>query len=258
MSLMGRVALVTGSARGLGRAIAERLARDGAIVVVSDIDGDAAGQAARELCDAGYDAMGLRLNVADENHVAEAVNRIAEAKGHVNILVNNAGILKGDNVLDGDLDNWRRHLDIMLTGSLLCAKAVAAGMIEQQWGRIINLGSMMGSVAFGKDAPYCTAKAGILGLNRSMAVEFGPHNICVNAICPGNIDTQMLRDVAELVEQRDGLEPGQFLKQQAAAIPLRRLGVPEDIANVCAFLCSSDADYLTGQSLHINGGLYLT
>lgn len=258
MSLKNRVALVTGSARGLGKAIAERLAKNGASVVISDIDKAASEQTAADLRDAGFDAMALRLNVADEENVNEAIAQIEKEKGAVSILVNNAGILKDTPVLETSISDWQRSLDIMLTGSLLCARAVAPGMIEQKWGRIINLGSMMSATAFGNDFAYCTAKSGMLGLTRSLAMEFGPHNICVNTVCPGNIDTAMLRDVADLVEKRDGLEPGQFLKQQTDAIPLRRLGVPEDVAKLTSYLCSADADYMTGQSLHINGGLYLT
>jgi 3-oxoacyl-[acyl-carrier protein] reductase len=129
-------------------------------------------------------------------------------------------------------------------------------MKSARWGRIVNMSSMMSATAYGEDAAYCATKAGLLGLTRSLAAEFGPHNVCVNAVCPGNVATFMLERVAESVERRDGLEKGFFMRDRAQAIPLRRLGQPEDIANVVSFLCSTDADYVTGQTLHVNGGLY--
>lgn len=258
MSLENRVALITGAAQGLGKSTAERLARDGATVVVADLNLEKAEQTAAEIRGNGHDAIAVMMNVADEQSIASAMEHVVSEKGKVTILVNNAGILNDTPALDVPMEVWQRSLDVMLSGSLLCSRAVLSGMVDEGWGRIINLSSLMGFVAFGQDVAYCTAKAGILGLTRSLAVEYGPHNICVNAICPGNILTEMLEDVGRMVEQRDGLPPGEFLKQRSNEIPLRRLGVPEDVANMVAFLCSEDASYVSGQSLHVNGALYVT
>lgn len=258
MSLNNKVALITGAAQGLGKSTAERLARDGAIVVVADLNLEKAEQTAAEIRDKGNDAIAVMMNVADEKSVNDAVDLVEREKGKVSILVNNAGILGATPAQDVPMDIWQRSLDVMLSGSLLCARAVLPGMVDAQWGRIINLGSLMSFVSFGQDVAYCTAKAGILGLTRSLAVEYGPHNICVNAICPGNILTDMLEDVGRMVEQRDGQPEGSFIQERSKEIPLRRLGAPEDIANMVAFLSSDDAAYVSGQSLHVNGALYVT
>ena len=258
MSIKNRVALITGAAQGLGKSTAQRLAEDGAIAIVADLNLEKAEETAAELRSDGHDAMAVMMNVADEESINAAVNLVVGEKGRISILVNNAGILGSTPAQEMPMNVWQRSLDIMLSGSLLCSRAVLSGMVEEQWGRIINLGSLMSFVAFGQDVAYCTTKAGILGLTRSLAVEFGPHNICVNAICPGNILTPMLEDVGRNVEARDGLEPGDFLKQRSEDIPLRRLGAPEDIASMVSFLCSDDASYVSGQSIHVNGALYLT
>ncbi len=258
MALENKVALITGGAQGIGKSIAARLARDGAAVVTADLNLDLAQRTADELQEAGHRAMAVKMDVSNEDDVGIAVSKIADTFGPVTILVNNAGIIGSTPALEVPLETWQLNLNVMLTGSLLCARAVLPKMVASNWGRVINIGSMMSNVAYGKDVAYCTTKSGILGLTRSLAVEFGPHNVCVNAVCPGNIMTEMLIKVGEQVEERDGLPAGSFLEQRASAIPLRRLGEPEDIANVVSFLCSSDADYVSGQSIHVNGALYLT
>jgi len=164
--------------------------------------------------------------------------------------------MAGGPALDIDMKDWQMSLDVMLAGSFNMARHVLPYMKAAGWGRIINLGSLMSNTAFGEDPIYCTAKAGILGLTRSLAAEFGPYNICVNTLCPGNILTEMMEKVAANAEKRDGLQPGSFLAERAKAIPLRRIGQPEDVAKLASFLCGPDADYITGQSIHVNGGLY--
>jgi 3-oxoacyl-[acyl-carrier protein] reductase len=151
---------------------------------------------------------------------------------------------------------WDSALAVNLSAAFYAARALLPFMTAARWGRIINISSMMAATAFGEDAAYCSTKAGLLGLTRSLAAEFGPHNVCVNAICPGNVLTKLMEDAAVTIERRDGLERGSFLRQRAQAIPLRRLGSPEDIAAVVSFLCGPDADYVTGQAIHVNGGLY--
>lgn len=256
MGLEGKIALVTGGAQGIGLAISERLAREGASVAVVDVDRAMAEEAARKIQSTGAEAIAVEIDVGDPASVAEGTAIVTSELGPAAILVNNAGVYRSTPLLGVSGDFWKLSLDVMLTGTLLMAQEVTPHMIRARWGRIINLGSMMSNVAYGEDVAYCTSKSGILGLTRSLAAELAKHNICVNTVCPGNVLTGMLEQTADAIEQRDGLEPGSWIKDRAKAIPLGRLGKPDDIANVVSFFCSEDANYITGQSLHVNGGLY--
>ena len=258
MSIKGRVALVTGAGQGIGRGIAQRLAKDGATVAIADLNEETAASVAGEIESSGGKAFPVKMNVAEEASVNQAVEKIVVEAGTVSILVNNAGIFRDTPAMEVSMDEWNFNLAVMLTGPLLCARAVGPGMIEQRWGRIINMASLMSFVAYGRDVGYCTTKTGLLGLTRSLAADLAKHNVLVNAICPGNIMTPMLEETGRLIELRDGKEPGSFIRDRANDIPLGRLGQPEDIAKMVSFLCSEDADYITGQSLHVNGGLYNT
>ncbi len=256
MKLLSRIAIVTGGAQGIGLAIAARLAEDGAAVGIADLNAQAAAEAAMLIVSRGGRAEPIPMNVGDTQSIATAVQTVVERLGPPTILVNNAGIYPRAPTLALAPQQWDATLAVNLSGAFFAARAVLPYMSAAKWGRIINMSSMMSATAFGGDAAYCATKAGILGLTRSLAAEFGPHNICVNALCPGNIDTVMMNEVARSVELRDNLEAGSYLKSRAQSIPLRRLGLPDDVAKVTSFLCSADADYLTGQTLHINGGLY--
>ena len=256
MGLEGKIALVTGGAQGIGLAISQGLAKEGASVAVVDVNKEKAEEAAQIIESMGGEAIAVKINVTDTASVTDGVANIASVLGPVVILVNNAGVYKSTPLLKLARDSWDLSLDVMLTGTLLMTQEVTPHMIRAKWGRIINIGSMMGNVAYGEDVAYCTSKSGILGLTRSLAAELAKHNICVNTVCPGNVLTEMLEQTAEAIEQRDGLEPGSWIKDRAKDIPLGRLGKPDDIANVVSFFCSEDANYVTGQSLHVNGGLY--
>lgn len=257
MSLKNKIALITGAGQGIGESVAYRLAEDGAAVVIADIDGQKAVTVAQALQENGKRAMAVTLDVREESSLTSAMARIHEELGLVSILVNNAGVLKGTPLLDMPLSDWYLNIETMLSGSLICARAVVPDMIEMGWGRIVNMSSMMADTAYGNDYGYCSAKAGVLGLTRSLAISYAPNNICVNAICPGNVRTAMLDEVAKHVEHRDGMAEGSFFKQREKEIPLGRIAEPKDIANVASFLCGSDSDYITGQALHVNGGLHL-
>ena len=255
--LKGRIVFITGAARGIGRGIAERLSTDGASVVIADLDDTAAQEAADELVQKGAQAMAVQLDVTSEESVNLAVEQVREELGPISILINNAGLFASTPLMSKSLDDWHKSLDVMLTGSLLCARATVPDMQVNEWGRIVNISSVMAYIAYGEDVGYCTAKAGLLGMTRSLAVELAKHNINVNAICPGHIKTPMLDATAKHVEQRDGIPPQQFFDELIGTIPKGRLGEVEDIAAMVSFLCSNDSDHVTGQALHVNGGSYL-
>ena len=258
MSLEGKNALVTGGAQGIGFAIAERLYRQGVNVVIGDLNFDKAHAAAEQLSTLGQaKAMAIPLDVSKEEEINKAFDQLNDDFRPLTILVNNAGIYRSTPLDDpASTQNWRFSLEVMLTGSYLMAKAVMPHMIQAGWGRIINLGSLMSFLAFGEDTAYCVAKSGLLGLTRSLSAELAKHNICVNTVCPGNILTEMLRNTAVAIEKRDGLESGSWLADRGKDIPLGRLGTPEDVAKAVVFFCSENADYITGQTLHINGGQF--
>lgn len=257
MSPQDKVALITGAAQGLGYAIAERLAQDGFSIGIADLNAEKAGEAAAKLGNDGAKTLAIEINVADSASVNEGVAKLEKDLGPANVLINNAGIYKSTPLMDGaSMGAWRLSLEVMLTGSLLMARAVAPGMIAANWGRIVNLGSLVSQTAFGEDAGYATAKTGMLGLTRSLAAELAKYNICVNTVCPGNILTDLLRQTGKAIEKRENLEPGSWISGRANDIPLGRLGDPKDIAKAVSFFCSEDADYITGQSLHVNGGLF--
>ncbi|WP_297160687.1 SDR family NAD(P)-dependent oxidoreductase [Thermogemmatispora sp.] len=257
LMLEGHTALVTGAGRGMGRAIALRLAREGARVAVADIDEQSSAAVAEEIRAGGGEALPLQLDVSREESVNAGVQQARARLGPITILINNAGIFRDTPLLESPLEDWYLSLAINLTGQLLCARAVVPDMIAQRWGRIVNQASMMSKVAFGRDYAYCASKTGVLGLTRSLAAELARYNICVNALCPGNIMTAMLEEVDRAVALREGKQPGQFLSERPRDIPLGRLGRPEDIAGVVAFLCGPDGSYITGQAIHVDGGLYM-
>lgn len=239
----GKVALVTGSTRGIGRAVAERLGRDGARVVVTGRNAEAAARVAEAL---PGEALGLGLDVADPDSVAATVAQILDAWGRIDILVNNAGITRDNLTLRLKPADWQAVLDTNLTGAFLCAKACLRPMVRARTGAIINISSVVGALGNAGQANYCAAKAGLEGLTRSLAREYANRGIRVNAVAPGYIATDMTAELPESV--RENL---------LAQVPLARLGRPEDVAEAVAFLASDRAAYITGQVLHVNGGMYM-
>jgi 3-oxoacyl-[acyl-carrier protein] reductase len=243
--LEGRVAIVTGSGRGIGRAIAEKLAESGARVAACDIHLADAEETAQRLSSHAQTSMACQADVTD---IQSLENMLAEAKeklGPVDILVNNAGIMFRTRILDISAEEWERTLRVNLTGPFLCAQAVIPGMKERGFGRIVNISSSAGkSVSTLGGAHYTTSKAGLLGLTRAVAKEVAPFGITVNAICPGLIDTEMVRHTTTDKELRDFLD----------SFPINRIGTPEEVGDVVVFLCSDKAAYITGASIDINGG----
>jgi NAD(P)-dependent dehydrogenase (short-subunit alcohol dehydrogenase family) len=261
-------AIVTGAARGLGAAIAGRLARDGADVVLLDVSADVTATAdrlARGAGDAGdaadgQVAVGLVADVSDELASAAAVERAVHTLGGVDVLVNNAGIGGPDTDVAGtSLAEFRRVLDVNLTGTFLMCRAVAAVMIGQgSGGAIVNVGSVFGQQGVAGGAGYCASKAGVALLTHSLALELAPQGIRVNTIAPGNMATEMHWDELRSRAARSGTDFGEQVEMVKAAIPLGRHGTGDDIAGTVAWLVSPDASYVTGQTIGVNGGIWFS
>ena len=248
MSVDGRTAVVTGGASGIGRAICLRLARGGASVAVLDLNAAGAELVAREAQTLGGRAVGLAVDVTDGAGVRAAVDAVRGALGPVHILVNDAGICEFTPLLEMREAQFDRMLAVHLKGAFHCSRAVLPDMQAAGWGRIVNLSSVAGLHGGGPGlVHYATAKAGVVGFTKALAQEVGPAGITVNAIAPGLIDTPMIRDAKV---------PEAIIQGTIQSTPVRRVGVPEDIAATCAFLVSDDAGFITGQVISPNGGGY--
>jgi len=243
-----RTAVVTGGGSGIGLAIARRLAADGRAVAVFDRDGAAAGAAADSITAAGGAAAGLSVDVTDRTQIDDGVDRVREQLGRPTILVNSAGLDGFDPFLKITADKWNRILAVNLTGTFDCCQAIVPDMIEEGWGRIVNISSSSAHGGQPLMTHYVASKAGVIGFTKALALELGPEGITVNTIPPGFIDTPMLRKS----EQRGLL--GKGVEYHASLTPVRRVGTPEDIAATCAFLVSEEAGYITGQVVGVNGG----
>jgi len=247
MSLQGKVALVTGASRGIGQAIALELGRQGAIVIGTATSPSGAERIAETLKQTGIEGAGLVLDVTDSESVASTLEHIQQHLGQPTILVNNAGITRDNLMLRMKDDEWFDVINTNLNSLFRLSKAVLRGMTKARWGRIINIGSVVGAMGNGGQANYAAAKAGLEGFGRALAREVGSRAITVNAVAPGFIDTDMTRELPEA--QRDAL---------LGQIPLGRLGQAEEIAKVVAFLASDGASYVTGATIPVNGGMYMS
>lgn len=247
MSLKGKNALVTGGSRGIGRAISVRLASMGAHVFINYVSNPAAAEETQKMIlDAGGTADILAFNVADAGQVQDAIKQLIKERGSLDILVNNAGITRDGLMARMKEDDWDAVLDTNLKGSFICAKAAARSMMKKRWGRIVNISSVIGFAGNAGQVNYASAKAGMLGLTKSMAREFATRNITVNAVAPGYIVTDMTRELSEEIQEKIKAE-----------IPLASLGSPEDVAGAVAYLVSDDGAYVTGNTIHVNGGMYM-
>ena len=243
--LRGQIAVVTGGTRGIGRAVAERLAGSGADVAVLATRPDAAETAAGDLAKAhGVRAFGVGVDVADETSVNAAFERVLETFGRIDVLVNNAGITRDGLVLRMKDEDWTRVLDVNLKGAFHCIRACARPMLKQRSGRIINVTSVIGLIGNAGQANYAAAKAGMIGMSKSLAAEVATRNITVNVVSPGFIKTAMTDKLTD--EQRAKI---------MVRIPADRLGEAKDVAASVVFLASEEAGYITGQTLHVNGGM---
>jgi 3-oxoacyl-[acyl-carrier protein] reductase len=246
LELTGKVALVTGAAQGIGKAVALLLAQRGADIIISDINLEKAEETSKEITALGQRAMAIRANVAVVEEVEKMVQTIIERFSQIHILVNNAGVARDKLLLRMTEEDWDIVLDINLKGTFNCTKAVIRYMSKQRNGKIVNIASVVGEMGNAGQANYSASKAGVIGFTKTIAREFASRGINVNAIAPGYIVTPMTEALAEKAKED--------LKRM---IPMDRLGQPEDVAQAALFLVSEASNYITGQVIKVNGGIYM-
>jgi len=246
LDLIGKVALVTGAAQGIGKAIALLLARHGADLVVWDINLEKAEETAKEIEVLGRRAIAMKVDVASLEHVERMVEAILEELGQIDILVNNAGITRDKLILRMTEEDWDAVLNINLKGTFNCTKTVVRHMSKQRSGKIVSIASVVGEMGNAGQANYAASKAGVIGFTKTIAREFAGRGINVNAIAPGYIETPMTDVLPEKVKE-----------ELRRLIPMERLGKPEDVAEAVLFLVSEASSYITGQVLNVNGGIYM-
>jgi len=246
MSLAGKIALVTGAAQGIGRDIALALATDGADVSICDVNLEAAQKTAGDIEAQGRKSLAIKANVAAAADVTAMVDQVIEKFGRIDILVNNAGITRDGLILRMKDEDWDLVMSINLKGSFLCTKAALKYMTKQRGGTIINIASIVGAMGNAGQANYVASKAGLIGLTKTIAREYANRGITANAVAPGFIDTAMTQGLSENVKA-----------ELAKQIPLGKLGTPADVANAVRFLASPWASYISGQVIHVNGGMYM-
>jgi 2-hydroxycyclohexanecarboxyl-CoA dehydrogenase len=248
---MGRVAVVTGAASGMGLAIAQHFAAAGDHVALLDFRGEAALRAARDLCEKGAVAMAAEADVTDRRAVDAALDKVRTELGRIQIMVTSAGLDAFERFTDIAIESWERVLAVNLTGTFHCLQAAVPDMLEARWGRMVTISSSSAQSGAPRMAHYVASKGGVIALTRALALELAPHGITVNNIPPGMIDTPMLRRA-----EADG-NVANLEKIAPRVIPVGRAGTPEEIAATCGFLCSDEAAFITGQVIGVNGGMVL-
>jgi NAD(P)-dependent dehydrogenase (short-subunit alcohol dehydrogenase family) len=262
-----RVAIVTGAGQGIGKAVALRLAKEGARVVVADKDRATAERTVEEIQDLRRCALACQIDVSHVDEIQPAVDRTVAEFGEIDILVNAAGVAQTGRFWELTEQQWDRVVDTYLKGAMFCVQTVGrrmmmqvpeevttAGAAERSYGKMVNFSSIAGRRGRAAQAAYAASKAGIISITQSAALAFAPYGINVNAVCPGVIPTPMWEQIDRDRGRLSGLGPGEAMKSFVERIPLKRAGTVDDVAGVVAFLCSSDADYMTGQTLNVDGG----
>ena len=243
MRLTGKKALITGAGQGIGRGIALKMAHEGADVVVAEMNPDTGTQTAREISDLGGKALFVKVDVADRQNVQSLVEQVLNVWGRVDVLVNNAGFDRPATLLNVKGEDWDAVLGVHLKGTLNCIQAVAPHMIENRYGKIINLSSVWGKIGAVSEISYTAAKAGLIGLTKSVARELGRHQINVNVVLPGLVLTPTIAKM-----------PEKYQNMIIEETPLRRIGQPEEVGSVVAFLASDEASFVTGAVVEVSGG----
>jgi len=246
MRLKDNNAFITGAAQGIGKSIAIGMAKEGANVAVADSNIEKAEAAAQEIKALGVKSLAVKLNVSKQNEVASAFETFIKEFGRLDILVNNAGITKDALILRMKDEDWDAVLEVNLKGTFLCSKEAIRLMAKQHYGKIISISSVVAFIGNAGQVNYSASKAGIVGFTKTIAKEYATRGIRVNAVAPGFIQTAMTEAIPEKIK-----------KEMMEAIPLGHFGTPEDVANAVIFLASKEADYITGQVFHINGGMYM-
>ncbi len=246
MSIENKITIVTGASRGIGAAIADVLGLKGATVIGTATSEKGAQAITARMAEKGIQGEGMALNVVDAESVKQFIEAVQEKYGAPQILVNNAGITKDNILMRMSDDEWFDVINTNLSAIYRLSKACLRGMMKARWGRIVNISSVVGQMGNAGQTNYSSTKAGVMGFTRSLAKEIGSRNITVNAVAPGFIDTDMTKDLPE--DQKSVM---------LASIPLGRLGQPDEIAKVVSFLCSDDSSYITGETVHVNGGMYM-
>ena len=246
MDFTGQFAVVTGGARGIGKAIAEALARKGVNLVIADISLEQAKDTSAEIESLGIKTMAVKLDVSKSDEVSKIFEDISKECGRIDILVNNAGVTRDSLILRMKEEDWDTLMNINLKSVFLCSKEAIKVMAKQRYGRIINIASVVAFMGNPGQANYSASKAGIVGLTKTTAKEYASRGITANAVAPGFITTAMTDALTENVKE-----------EMKRAIPLGRFGTPEDVANAVVFLASPEAGYITGQVIHVNGGMYM-
>jgi NAD(P)-dependent dehydrogenase (short-subunit alcohol dehydrogenase family) len=246
---VSRVAVVTGGGSGMGRAVCRHLAQQGRKVAVLDIVGDSALEVAKELSSDGFTSVGVAVDVGVRRAVDAALDEVRRELGRIEIMVTSAGIEGFEDFLDISAEAWDRMISVNLSGTFHCLQAAVPDMLEGGWGRIVTISSSSAQSGTRRMAHYVASKGGVIALTKALALDLAPHGITVNTIPPGAIDTPMMRRPIE--------SGAMAMDQVLARAPLGRLGTPDDIAVACAFLCSEEAGYITGQQINVNGAWYL-
>lgn len=253
--LPGKIAVVTGAGQGIGKGLALRLAEEGCDVAVVDINPETASLVAKEIEKIGRRAVAIVADVSKEPDVIEMVRKVEEGLGKADILINNAGILRSAFITDLSVEDWDAVISVNLKGAFLCTKHIAPHMIEKRWGRIIFISSKSGKRGGLWLAAYCSSKFGLIGLAQSVAMDLAPYNITSNAVCPGDVfETPLWDELDKQYAKKLGIPPEKVRERYRDRVPLGRETKVVDVANLVVFLCSDEAEFITGQAINVSGG----